>query len=109
MGGGAGERAKLQFEKFTFTARYTSTPHSPSLCPPHARLPRTMEQASEKPAQPPPASAIADDKPSRRGDSPRSDKKRKHDNGDHRRGKGKHLHHGSHPNKKRSMGRTEHL
>ncbi|KAF2652180.1 pseudouridine synthase [Lophiostoma macrostomum CBS 122681] len=42
-------------------------------------------------------------------ESPRDDKKRKFDDRDRRSGKGKHLQHGSHPNKKRNMGRNEHF
>ncbi|KAF2112648.1 pseudouridine synthase [Lophiotrema nucula] len=66
-----------------------------------------MEQASKSPVQAPSAAPMADK--SAHDDPPKGDRKRKFDDRDHRRGgKGKHLQHGSHPNKKRNMGRSEH-
>ncbi|KAF2015216.1 pseudouridine synthase [Aaosphaeria arxii CBS 175.79] len=63
-----------------------------------------MDEASEPSAQRAPDSS----KTETRGDGGQNgDKKRKFDDRDRRRGKGKHLQHGSHPNKKRSMGRKE--
>lgn len=69
-----------------------------------------MEPASEQPAQSTAAASMAADN-AQRDSSPPRDKKRKLDDGNHdrRRGKGKQLQHGSHPTKKRSMGRKEHL
>ncbi|KAF2477570.1 pseudouridine synthase [Lindgomyces ingoldianus] len=64
-----------------------------------------MEQTSDQSAQSAMVPSIGDGSGPPKGDH----KKRKLDDRDRRRGKGKHLQHGSHPSKKRNMGRKEYL
>lgn len=74
-----------------------------SLGPSHVLWLLALEQAADKPSAPP----MADEGP-RRDSQPR-DKKRKWADRDRRnKARGGGLQHGSRPNKKRNMGRTEH-